>query len=60
MLYNVSFIKDNIFQTNLVKTYHEPAMIKLYYDQIIKADKVFQIIEARPDDMKPGKNIIEF
>jgi len=59
MLYNVSFIKNNVFQTNLVNTNHEPQMIKMYFEQI-KGSQVLGIEKARKDDMRPGKPVIEF
>jgi len=58
--YSVSFIKDNIFQVNQVKTYHDITMICYYFKQILGADKVLDVKDIRPDDIKPGMPVIEF
>lgn len=59
-IYTVSFMKDNIFQVNACKTYHDISMVVYYYKQILGADKVLDVHETRPDDIKPSMPVIEF
>lgn len=55
--YNVAFIKDGIFQVNIVKTYHDAGIVYRYY---ARSAKVLDVKPTRIDDIKPGMPVVEF
>lgn len=54
--YIVGFIKDNIYQSNIVRTEKSPVEVGLYYKDL--SDHVYSVDYATPDNMKPGIPII--
>lgn len=60
MTYNVTFEKNGVIQSNLIKTYHNERLIRLYFLHTLKADRVFSVEIATDDDMKPGKPVINW
>lgn len=58
-MYTVSFKKNNVYQTNLVKTDKSISEIYDYFMEIKKVSDIFGIGEAMRDDIKPGKPVIK-
>lgn len=59
MKYNVSFIKNNVPQTNFIETDRSPVDIGHYYRDVKKVDYVCGITIATADDERPGKPCIK-
>ena len=57
-LYNVSFKKNGVYQTNLIETDKSPVDVGFYYRDIEKTSHVFNVDFATEDDDRPGKQII--
>ena len=58
MMYEVSFLKNGVYQANIVKTEKSPVEIGLWYKENKPDTKVIGISIAISDSMKPGKPII--
>lgn len=57
-MYDVSFLKNEIYQSNIVKTDKSPVEVALYFKDVKQA-KVLSVDEATADDLKPGKPILQ-
>lgn len=57
-MYEVSFLKNGVYQNNIVNTNKSPVEIGHYFKDVIKSDHVTGISIAVADSMKPGKPII--
>lgn len=57
--YNVSYQKNGVFQTCLVKTNQSPVFVGHYFRDVRKATHVYAVDIATADDMRPGKPCIE-
>lgn len=58
-IYTVSFKKNEVYQSNLVKTDKSISEILDYFMNEKKATEVFGIGEATQDDLRPGKPIVK-
>lgn len=54
-IYEVSFVKNGIYQCNLVKTEKSPVEVGHYFRDERKVESVLGVYDATADDMKPGK-----
>lgn len=57
-LYEVGFIKNEIYQVNLVSTDKSPVEVGHYFRDVKNAN-VLSVDEATADDLRPGKPIIQ-
>ncbi len=57
MRYNISYEKDNVYQTCLIVTDRPKSEIKALYAKHrgIREDQIFGVREATADDDRPGK-----
>lgn len=56
--YNVSFLKNNVYQAHIVESNKSPAKIARYYRKVKRVNNVLGISLATADNIKPGKPII--
>lgn len=57
--YNVSFLKNDVYQSNLVKTSKSPVEIAQYFIDVKHVHEVLGINIATADDNRPGKPVLE-
>ncbi|MXP77192.1 hypothetical protein GN277_17965 [Lachnospiraceae bacterium WCA-9-b2] len=56
--YNVSFFKNNTYQSHIVKSDKSPARIARYYRDVKRVNNVLGISLATSESIKHGKTII--
>ena len=59
MLYEVSFQRNDVPQSNLVETEKSPVDVGLWYRDVHKATHVFAVKIATADSMRPGKPVVK-
>lgn len=57
-MYEISFLKNSVYQSNIVRTEKSPVDVSLWYKENRPNTSVIGISIATSDSMKPGKPII--
>ena len=57
-IYEISFSKNHVYQSNLVRTNKSPVEIGLWFKEKYSDIRVTRIAIATVDSMKPGKPFI--